>query len=68
VKAASSEVGTIGLVPIRAADPAAELPSISPLMTISVTADRLAAAGSTFINPVMVSPQVVCADQLRGVV
>ena len=53
---------------MSAADPAAVLASISPLMTISVTPDKAAAAGSTFINPVIVSPKVAPADRLRGVV
>jgi|GEM_PF-7121716 hypothetical protein len=59
---------TIGFVAMSAADPAAVLASISPLMTISVTPDKAAAAGSTFINPVIVSPKVAPADRLRGVV
>jgi hypothetical protein len=67
VKAASSDVGTIGVVAVRAAAPAAVLASISPLIAISVTDDKLTAAGSTFINAVMVSPKVVSADRPRGV-
>jgi hypothetical protein len=46
VKAASSDVGTIGVVAVRAADPAAVLACISPLMAISVRADKFAASGA----------------------
>jgi hypothetical protein len=67
VKAASSDVGTIGVVAVRAAAPAAVLASISPLMAISVTADKFAAAGANWNIPVIVSPRLCFADQLRGV-